>query len=119
LISKLNGISFKLGLLFSGIFITLLLLLGPILYGVFTNMFVDYIKQDLLAKGQNHARILEEDFNQSAINYVVEMEKGVMTEVLVLRIAQVLSLLLIGVAVFLIGFRRWKGFLNSKPTKSI
>lgn len=81
--SKLNSISFKLGLLFSGVFITLLLLLGLILYGVFTNMFVDYIKQDLLAKGQNHARILAEDFNQSAINHVVEMEKGVMTDVLV------------------------------------
>lgn len=37
----------------------------------------------MLAKGQNHARILAEDFNPSAISHVVEMEKGVKTEVLI------------------------------------
>lgn len=36
-----------------------------------------------------------------------------------LRIAQVLSLLLIGIAVFIIGIRRWKGFSNNKSAKSI
>lgn len=36
-----------------------------------------------------------------------------------LRIAQVLSLILIGIAVFFIGFRRWRGFSSSKSAKSI
>lgn len=80
---KVNSISFKLGLLFSGVFIVLLLLLGLVLYGVFTNLFVDYIKQDLLARGTNHAKILEEKFDQLTIEHVVAMEKGVVTEVAV------------------------------------
>ncbi len=36
-----------------------------------------------------------------------------------LRVAQVFSLLLIGIAVFFIGFNRWKGFTNSKSSKLI
>jgi two-component system, OmpR family, sensor histidine kinase BaeS len=78
-----NSISFKLGLLFSGVFIVLLLILGIVLYGVFTNLFVDYIKQDLLARGTNHAKVLEEEFDQSTINHVIEMERNVITEVVI------------------------------------
>jgi two-component system, OmpR family, sensor histidine kinase BaeS len=78
-----NSISFKLGILFSGVFIVLLLILGTVLYGVFTNLFVDYIKQDLLARGTNHAKVLEEEFDQSTINHVIEMERNVITEVVV------------------------------------
>jgi signal transduction histidine kinase len=81
--SKFKSISFKLGILFSGIFIVLLLSLGFILYGVFTNVFVDYIKQDVLARGNNHARILGENFDATSVNHVIEMEKGVTTEVLI------------------------------------
>lgn len=80
---KPKSISFKLGLLFSAMFVSLLLILGGILYGVFTNVFIDYIKQDLLARGNNHARILSEQFNDNTITHVVEMEKGVKTEVLI------------------------------------
>lgn len=80
---KTNSISVKLGLLFSGIFITLLLILGSILYGVFTNLFVDYIKQDLLIRGNNHANVLEEQFNKATIEHVVRMETGVTTKVLI------------------------------------
>lgn len=83
--SKFKSISFKLGILFSGIFIVLLLSLGFILYGVFTNVFVDYIKQDVLARGNNHARILGGNFNSTTVNHVIEMEKGVTTEVLILN----------------------------------
>ncbi|PLR82244.1 two-component sensor histidine kinase [Bacillus canaveralius] len=81
--TKFKSISFKLGLLFSGIFISLFLVLGFLLYGVFTNFFVDYIKQDLLARGNNHARILEDQFNKATINHVIEMERGVRSKVLV------------------------------------
>jgi two-component system sensor histidine kinase BaeS len=81
--SKLNSISFKLGLLFSGVFIVLLLILGLVLYGVFTHLFVDYIKQDLVARGTNHAKILEENFDQPTINHVIAMERGVVTKVAV------------------------------------
>lgn len=80
---KFNSITFKIGLLFSGVFIVLFLLLGSILYGVFTNLFVDYVKQDLLARGNNHANILEGQFDQATINHVIAMEKGVVTEVVI------------------------------------
>jgi signal transduction histidine kinase len=80
---NIKSISFKLGLLFSGVFIVLLLILGIVLYGVFTNLFVDYIKQDLLARGTNHAKILEEEFDQPTINHVIEMERNVVTKVVI------------------------------------
>ncbi|MFP3471765.1 hypothetical protein R0J90_17105, partial [Micrococcus sp. SIMBA_144] len=38
---------------------------------------------DLVLRGNNHARILNEQFTESAINHVTEMEKGVATEVLI------------------------------------
>lgn len=81
--SRLKNISFKLGLLFSAVFVCFLLLLGLILYGVFTNVLIDYIKQDVLARGNNHARILEGNFDRTTIDHVVEMEQGVTTEVLI------------------------------------
>lgn len=81
--TKLNSISFKLGIMFSGIFIILLLILGLVLYGVFTHLFVDYIKQDLVARGENHAKILKENFDQQTINHVIAMERGVVTKVVV------------------------------------
>lgn len=80
---KWNSISFKIGLLFSGVFIALFLILGTILYGVFTNLFVDYIKQDLMAKGNNHAKVLESQFDQATINHVIAMEKGIITDVVI------------------------------------
>ncbi|MDR6121650.1 signal transduction histidine kinase [Bacillus sp. SLBN-46] len=80
---KFNSISFKLGLLFSGVFIILLLILGTILYGVFTNLFVDYIKQDLLARGNNHAEILEDRLDETTISHVVAMENSVVTNVVI------------------------------------
>ncbi|GHH96965.1 sensor histidine kinase [Neobacillus kokaensis] len=80
---KINSISTKLGLLFSGIFVALLLILGAILYGVFINVFSDYIKQDLLVRGNNHALVLEGQYNQETIRHVVRMEKGATTKVLV------------------------------------
>ncbi|MEH7250362.1 HAMP domain-containing sensor histidine kinase [Neobacillus niacini] len=80
---NIKSISFKLGLLLSGVFIVLLLLLGIVLYGVFTNLFVDYIKQDLLVRGTNHAKILGEKFDQPTINHVVAMEKNVVTKVVI------------------------------------
>jgi two-component system, OmpR family, sensor histidine kinase BaeS len=81
--SRFKSVSFKLGLLFSAIFIVLLIILGGVLYGVFTNVLVDYIKHDLLTRGNNHARILDDNFDRVSINHVVEMEKGVITEVLI------------------------------------
>ncbi|MFX3624788.1 MAG: ATP-binding protein [Ectobacillus sp.] len=85
---RLNSISFKLGILFSGIFIVLLLMLGFILYGVFTNLFVDYITQDLLIRGRNHAEILEGQFDQATIEHVIGMEKGVTTDVVITDASQ-------------------------------
>lgn len=80
---QFKSISFKLGLLFSTLFIVLLLILGGILYGVFTNILIDYIEQDLLTRGNTHARVLGEDFSDTSINHVTEMEKGVTTDVMI------------------------------------
>ncbi|XJZ26626.1 sensor histidine kinase [Bacillota bacterium Lsc_1132] len=74
--SLLNHISIKLGLLFSSIFLTLLLILGSILYGVFTNLFVDFVTKDLLVRGGNHAKALVSDYSQETIRQVLSMEKG-------------------------------------------
>jgi two-component system sensor histidine kinase BaeS len=71
-----NRISVKLGLLFSGVFLPLLLLLGFLLYGVFTNLFVDFVNKDLLIRGSNHAKALEEDDSQKMIEHIISMEKG-------------------------------------------
>jgi signal transduction histidine kinase len=72
----LNRISIKLGLLFSGVFLILLLILGTILYGVFTNLFVDFVSSDLIDRGSNQAKVLESEFNQQMINHIISMEKG-------------------------------------------
>lgn len=80
---KIKSISFKLGLWFSTIFLSLLLILGFILYGVFTNFFTDYIEQDLVAKGNNHAQNLEKQFTKSTINHAIQMEQGVSTKILI------------------------------------
>ncbi|WP_286231582.1 sensor histidine kinase [Neobacillus mesonae] len=82
-IKKINSISTKLGLLFSGIFVVLLLILGFILYGVFINIFGDYVKQDLLVRGNNHAKVLEGQFNEATIEHVIRMEIGATTKVLI------------------------------------
>ena len=79
----INRISFKIGLLFSSIFLILLLLLGYISYGLFSQTFIDYISQDLLVRGDNHAQVLTDNFSPTTVNHVALMEKNVVTEVVV------------------------------------
>lgn len=74
--SILNSISIKLGLLFSGVFLTLMLILGSTLYGVFTSLFVDFVTSDLLNRGSNHSKALEADYSEKMIEHVLSMEKG-------------------------------------------
>lgn len=78
-----NSISIKLGLLFSTIFISLLLIFGSILYGVFTNLFVDFVTKDLLVRGGNHAKVLDSDYSSETIQHVLSMEKGGTAHVLI------------------------------------
>lgn len=78
-----NRISIKLGLLFSGVFLILLLILGSVLYGVFTNLFVDFVSSDLLVRGNNHAKALEADYTPEMIAHIVLMEKGGTTHVVI------------------------------------
>jgi two-component system sensor histidine kinase BaeS len=80
---RINSISLKLGLLFSSVFLALIFILEMVLYAVFTNIFVDYVMQDLLARGNNHAKILQDNYNQSTIDHIVTMEKGSRTSVLI------------------------------------
>lgn len=80
---KIKSISLKLGLWFGIIFISLLLVLGFILYGIFTNFFTDYIEQDLIVRGNNHAKNLENQFTSSTIEHAVKMEQGVSTKILI------------------------------------
>lgn len=79
----MNRISLKLGLLFSGIFLALLIMLGYILYGLFSKMFIEYISQELLIHGQNHSKILEENFTQETLNNIVLTEKNLTTNVVI------------------------------------
>lgn len=81
--SRFNSVSFKIGMIFSVVFIALLLIFGLTMYGMFTNIFVDYIEQELVARGNNHASILKKNFKQSTIDHVVMMEQEVPTEVLI------------------------------------
>ncbi|GBF10885.1 ATP-binding protein [Tepidibacillus sp. HK-1] len=83
ILKRFNGISFKLGLLFSSIFLVLLLLLGFTLFELFSHLFVDYITQDLLKRGENHAKVLEENFNETTLTHVALMEQNVITNVVV------------------------------------
>ncbi|SEM14993.1 Signal transduction histidine kinase [Mesobacillus persicus] len=80
---KINSISVKLGILFSGIFIALFFILGSILYGAFTHLFIDYIKQDLVVRANNHANVLGQHFHHETISHVVKMETDVTTNVLI------------------------------------
>ena len=81
--SIFNSVSIKLGLLFSSIFLSLLLILGAILYGVFTNLFVDFVTKDLLVRGGNYAKALANGFSQETIRYVLSMEKGSTAQVVI------------------------------------
>lgn len=83
LTQRTNSISLKLGLLFSSVFITIIFILEMVLYGVFINIFLDYVTQDLLSRGRNHVKILEENYNPETINHVVIMEKGSRTSALI------------------------------------
>ena len=83
MIKLYRRISFKIALLFTSIFFILFFLMGYMLYGLFSNLFVDYITQDLLTRGDNHAKVLEENFNQNTLTHVALMEKNVVTDVVV------------------------------------
>ncbi len=80
---SINKISLKLGLLFSGIFLILLLLLGYILYGLFSNMFIEYVSQELLIHGENHSKVLEENYNIQTLKYITLTEKNLTTSVII------------------------------------
>lgn len=80
---RFNSISLKVGILFSSVFLLLFLLLGYMLYGLFSNLFIDYITQDLLSRGENHARVLEENYNETTLTHVALMEQNVITSVVV------------------------------------
>jgi two-component system, OmpR family, sensor histidine kinase BaeS len=80
---RVSGISLKLGLLFSSVFLAIIFILELVLYVIFTSIFVDYVTQDLLSRSSNHARILGENYNQNTIDHIVSMEKGARTAVLI------------------------------------
>ncbi len=80
---RINKISFKLGFLFSLVFLALIFILELVLYGIFTNIFVDYVTQDLMARGRNHVEILEANYSKETISHVVIMEKGSRTSTLI------------------------------------
>jgi signal transduction histidine kinase len=61
----------------------LLLILGSTLYGVFTNLFVDFVTSDLLNRGSNHAKALEADYNDKMMEHVLSMERGGTTYVVI------------------------------------
>lgn len=83
MIKRFNKISLKIGLLFSGLFLILLLLLGYLLYALFSIFFTDYIVQDLVKRGQNHATVLEENYSPTTLMHITLMEEDVFTSVII------------------------------------
>lgn len=81
--SIFNRISFKLGMLFSAVFFILLLILVSVLYGVFSNLFVDFVTKDLITRGSNHAQVLAVDYSKKMIDHVISMEKDGTIQVLI------------------------------------
>lgn len=80
---KINSISLKLGLLFSAVFLGLLSLVGVILYAIFTNIFVDYLTEDLLMRGKNHATALGSNYNQKTIDHILTMTEGTRNNIII------------------------------------
>jgi len=80
----LKKISLKWGLIFSSTFLLLFILFSFLLYEVVAKLFADYIIQDLLARGDNHAKVLTTNFNQTTLMHVALMEQNVATKVVVI-----------------------------------
>lgn len=78
-----SRISFKLGIMFNAVFLILLLILVYILFGVFSNLFIDFVTNDLITKGSNHARVLEADYSKKMIDHVISMEEDGTVQVVI------------------------------------
>ncbi|TCS84212.1 HAMP domain-containing sensor histidine kinase [Tepidibacillus fermentans] len=83
MIRSINRISVKIGILFSGLFLSLLFLLGFLMFQLFTHFLLDYVINDLVSRGENHAKVLEDKFDQATINHVNLMERDVVTKVII------------------------------------
>src|SRR5699024_6764361 len=70
----LNQLSLKIGLLFFVVVITVEIILFSILYTNLVNDRVDEVMGDLLARGNTHRDVLEENYTSSTLNHVAIME---------------------------------------------
>ncbi|WP_271396371.1 sensor histidine kinase [Salinicoccus roseus] len=70
----LNQLSLKIGLLFFVVIITVEIILFSILYTNLVNDRVDEVMRDLLARGNTHRDVLEENYTSSTLNHVAIME---------------------------------------------
>ncbi|AQL56912.1 ATP-binding protein [Abyssicoccus albus] len=70
----LNQLSLKIGLLFFVVIITVEIILFSILYTNLVNDRVDDVMGDLLARGNTHRDVLEENYTSSTLEHVAIME---------------------------------------------
>ncbi|WP_031546310.1 sensor histidine kinase [Salinicoccus luteus] len=69
-----NQLSLKIGLLFFIVIITVEIILFSILYTNLVNDRVDEVMGDLLARGNTHRDVLEENYTSTTLDHVVIME---------------------------------------------
>ncbi len=69
-----NQLSLKIGLLFFVVIVTVEIILFSILYTNLVNDRVNEVMGDLLARGNTHRDVLEENYTSSTLNHVAIME---------------------------------------------
>jgi two-component system sensor histidine kinase BaeS len=79
-----NRVSIKLGFLLLSVFLLIIFSLGNILYFLFLNFYLSYVKEELIQRAHSHANVLSDHFEPTTINHVVRMEKGSKNMVVIL-----------------------------------
>lgn len=69
-----NQLSLKIGLLFFVVIVTVELILFSILYTNLVNDRVDEVMGDLLARGNTHRDVLQENYTSTTLDHVAIME---------------------------------------------
>ena len=81
---QFHRVHHKLGLLIFSLFISLIMILGLILYPLFEKFYFQQVVNELIHRGHSHAGVLSSDFSPPTLEHVKLMEKNAITSVIVL-----------------------------------
>ncbi|EXX87831.1 histidine kinase [Paenibacillus darwinianus] len=81
---QFHRVHHKLGILIFSLFMSLMLILGLILYPLFVQFYFRQVVNELIHRGHSHASVLSSDFSQATLEHVKLMEKNAITSVIVL-----------------------------------